>query len=359
LRCGTKLTVATISAAGSGNYGDELIRKLWLDFYRNLNVLDISFLPRTDQDGKSYEFVSLEEFWNNTVDFSNVDLIHFLGGGYINDEFETISDYTKVISSLRNMPLIASGVSLQPSRAENLQNFLNQNWKLMGLRDFESYLPARQILGKRASWSFDDTWKFPIKKNLLKVQSTEKRIFLNLQQQFNLSDSIDYESISAKLINFISEAQRVNPELKITVIEAHKSDSKLQIDLGKFYKNIEVVKAEEWLAAPLRYSDQDMVISSRFHPRLLFSRVGVKVKFIPVGDYYKLKHDDQKGKIFFQSDSDLSQAFSFESRTMAFYLWRINCLCRAKVFKLKIKRVLISILIVKIFNRLGAFLLKN
>ena len=359
LNCGAKLRIAMISAAGTGNYGDELIRKLWLDFYRNVNILDVSFRPTIDQVGKSYQFLSLNDFWNSNIDFSSIDLIHFVGGGYINDEFETISAYTKVLSSLHGIPLIASGISFQPSRPENIQNFLNQNWKLMGLRDSESYISARQLLGGRASWSLDDTWKFSLKNSLVKVRSNEKRIFLNLQQQFTLSSPADYESVANQLNELILKLRKSNPNLRITVIEAHESDSMLSTYLWTKHSDITVVRGRDWLDSPLEYSRGDVVVSSRFHPRLLFSRAGLKVKYISLGNYYDLKHKNPKGAIFFQSDSRLENLFEFDSRIISFYFWRAKSVYRAKVFKLRIKGVLVSILIVKIMKFLGPDLFKK
>lgn len=88
-----KLTIALLSAAGLGNYGDELIRKLWIQFYKNHSVVDISFSPISRGKNEDYTFVNTAKLWDFEYTFSGVDLIHFAGGGYINDEFNTISNF--------------------------------------------------------------------------------------------------------------------------------------------------------------------------------------------------------------------------------------------------------------------------
>jgi hypothetical protein len=152
------LRVALVSAAGSGNYGDELIRMLWLKYYEKCSIVDISFSRFEMRGIQNCQFIDLHEFWDTDVDLKNVDLIHFLGGRHINDEFKTISKWTESLSRIdKKIPLIASGLGIHPSNPEEISNLFSHNWKLVGLRDYESFLQTKKILGNLASWSFDDT----------------------------------------------------------------------------------------------------------------------------------------------------------------------------------------------------------
>ena len=336
-----RLTIGLISAAGSGNYGDELIRKLWLQFYKKHSVVDISFLPLDGGQSSSYTFVDKAKLWDLEYTFPGVDLIHFIGGGYINDEFNTISKYTEALRGRKKeIPLVASGVSLQPSSISNLNDFLNQNWELIGLRDLTSFSHARKVLGRRASFSFDDTWKFPLKNAMKKVNRKERTIFINLQEQFDLEVETEYLTIVEKVIDIIKKLHKMEPNLVVVVIEAHKSDTRLATELENVKIKSRVLSANEWLETGVEYSKSDILITSRFHPRLLFSRVGVPVKTIVVGNYYQHKHGDSSGRIFPHSDFDLESEFSLFRNGISYTLWKTRCFAKANLYKFHLVLIL-------------------
>jgi polysaccharide pyruvyl transferase WcaK-like protein len=345
-----KLTIALISAAGTGNYGDELIRKLWLQYYKSQSIIDISFSPVEKQvlTNNNYVHVNVSEIWEHKYSFSGVDLIHFLGGGYINDEFNTISKYTEALLLIKgNVPLIASGISLQPASLTNAILFLQHNWKLMGLRDSESFNQAKSILGKRASFSFDDTWKFSLRNILKLTKKDEKRLFICLQEQFNLEEEGKFLTKIYEIVTLINELRKSKPELIICVLEAHDTDTRLKQELEKVNVKAEMITAKEWLNEPIQFSKSDLLITSRFHPRLLFSRAGIPVKHIVVGNYYEQKHEDASGKIFFQSDTNLGSNFSSKLKGTRYSLLKLNCILRAFLFRQKLWLILQSIRIRK------------
>jgi polysaccharide pyruvyl transferase WcaK-like protein len=336
-----KVTIALISAAGSGNYGDELIRKLWMQFYKNYSVVDISFSPVSEGENGDYTFVDKAKLWDFEYTFSGVDLIHFAGGGYINDEFNTISNYTDALLFLqKKIPLVASGISLQPSDINHAELFLKQNWELMGLRDATSFLQARKVLGRRASFSFDDTWKFSLKSVMKKVNREERTVFINLQEQFDLVIESEYLSEVQEIIGIIMRMRKSEPNLIVVVIEAHKSDARLATELEKVNIDSLVLSAEEWLKTGIKFSKLDLLITSRFHPRLLFSRVGIPVKSIVVGNYYQQKHMDASGRIFLYSDFDLESEFYSVMNGVSFRLWKTRCFAKANLFKLQLGLIL-------------------
>jgi polysaccharide pyruvyl transferase WcaK-like protein len=346
-----KLRIALISAAGLGNYGDELIRKLWLRFYKKHSVVDISFAPISECENADYTFMEKAKLWDFEYAFSGVDLIHFAGGGYINDEFNTISKYTDALSfQEKKIPLVASGISLQPSSLDHTESFFRQNWELMGLRDSTSFLQAREVLGRRASFSFDDTWKFSLKPAMKKVTREERTIFINLQEQFDLAIESEYLAKVEEIADIVLRMQRLEPSLIVVVIEAHKSDLRLAIELEKVGIDSLVVSAEEWLKTGIIFSEQDLLITSRFHPRLLFSRAGVPVKTIVVGTYYQQKHLDASRKIFPYSDYELESEFCAPMNRISLSLWKTRCFAKAMLFKLRLVSILYRIRIKKHFK---------
>lgn len=217
---------------------------------------------------------------------------------------------------------------------------MKQNWELMGLRDPTSFLQARKVLGRRASFSFDDTWKFSLKPSMKKVKREERAVFINLQEQFDLAIESEYLSKVQEIIGTIKRMQKLEPNLIVIVIEAHKSDVRLATELEKVNIDSLVFSAEEWLETGMKYSELDLLITSRFHPRLLFSRVGVPVKSIVVGNYYQLKHEDASGKIFPYSDYDLESEFCSVVNGVSFRLWKTRCFAKANLFKLQLVLIL-------------------
>jgi hypothetical protein len=138
----------------------------------------------------------------------------------------------------------------------------------------------------------------------------------------------------------ISDQLALDPKLEITLIEAHTFDRRLKSELEDLKIKFKIITSEDWLRAPIQVSKSDMLIASRFHSRLLFSRAGVKSKHLVVGTYYAQKHDDNNSKVFLASDTDLKCDFGLSQRNISYLLWRGNCLFRAKLFEIELRKIL-------------------
>jgi len=326
-----------ISGNGGPNFGDELITLDWIKYYRDRgyrgdifvdcksangasklhhdlkNVKFGRFLKAltTGKDGTVSSYIRLgREFIDIALGegtggdagriFSNIpanealadvkpiSMIHLVGGGYINgawkNSFSLLGGASQLARKL-NVPVIATGLGLAPLAGLDQQD--SKELKL-ALADFSFF----EVRDERSMKLLDEASAF------------ESNISLGLDDSF-LNEPRRNEGFDGSTLH-VSLFDKHLSDKDQRILEAVRGLAK-EFDRVAFWQcNSADKKAGEIIAAeipstkilfnrPLLYTGLpiragDLMITSRFHPHLLASRLGIGGAFLVQSDFYDSKH---------------------------------------------------------------------
>lgn len=304
-----------IAGNGSPNFGDELIVRNWIQFYRDNGfggkiVVDgkgylasqklirgfgdvsfISGIPRhADGVNGSYsDFYILGERYaiENLENFKSVKAFHFLGGGYASANWK---NSTRMLSTVANLgerlgvKVAATGMGIAPfSSVDDLDvdawKKILRNFCYFECRDEESYLYLSGFLDKAKGdsvlFGLDDAFLFPVSK----VAHDGKWLHLSgFSRKSIVGDSVQ----GAK--KFFSRFD------KVLFWTCSKTDSRLFEELSDLFPEMERFGNERLLNHGLPLSMGDFMITGRFHPHLQAARSGILGYYTANSGFYKTKH---------------------------------------------------------------------
>lgn len=322
-------TFYLISASGMPNYGDDMLTRGWINHikrkYPNANIyLDavdpivadalyegvvcVNYLWQLAQAlGKTGSIE--EKFSDRTLlpmrerlmsqIFSDVDSIHLIGGGYMNELWEANLRLIELVSYFgekHNIRSYATGLGLQPlseDKAEYISKFI-KNYFCFDVRDYPSYQVLEKYLPGKISFIGDDYFCFPFSEVVRLVERDAPVLRLCLHNE--LSDDEQNEKL------FISQIETVicdfierYPNSLIRFYEFRPgSDGFFFKDLKSKFPQIEMVEFETIWKHGLEFSSKDCFISTRFHFQLIVSSVGLSGTSIYWSEYYRNKFDSLK-----------------------------------------------------------------
>jgi len=305
-----------IAGNGVPNYGDELIVMNWLNYYRK-----IGYQGDIIVDGKGAEntrkllgspsrvtFVanniprhsdglqgSYDQFMNIGISFARMNLarfedaqaFHFLGGGYASANWKNA---TRILGSVAELgrilqvPVIATGIGIAPfstmvnadSRA--WQHILSQ-FSMLECRDQNSFTHVIELTDA-ASWAFsaglDDAFLAPVET----VPHDGRWLHLS-----GYSESSIFGQSGRALLDSISRSFD-----KVIFWICSKADRVLLNDLLNTHPYIEGVNLKELLNSGIPVMPEDFMLSARFHPHLMASRVGISGYYSAHSAFYANKH---------------------------------------------------------------------
>lgn len=321
-----------ISGAGAPNFGDELILKNWLEFLdkqlpnepiivettsikeKNLlstittkNAQAVTYLREIAKNNKNLSFwEQVQRGWNfglnatheanntYTLLYSVVQSctrIHLIGGGYMHQRNKVSAFILGAVSGFAkryNKPLYATGLGMQPMEAipekyKFIARKVFTQFNLLEVRDKESYEYLMKNFGNESNFIFglDDSFVNNSKKNsMFSFNSPTMHIScgehaLNVIITY-LQDNL--EDIKSKYDNFIFWEC------------APRGDKIPYIEIKKLFPRLKKISINMLLDNGIPFQSEDYLITSRFHPHLMFSRLGGKGTYVAESKYYKIKH---------------------------------------------------------------------
>lgn len=323
-----------IGGSGGPNYGDELIIKFWLDFisnkYPNTSIIAESNIPSNSREFhnkyknvifidsilKISKNVNKLSFWEqvqrgktfferNGQDiydkydvyfhiFNNVDVIHIHGGGYMrgtkNENSGFLLGIAAALKKKYNTKIVATGLGLMPlnkppEEFKKVAQEVISSFDLFECRDSESYNIIKSFCqSENVVNGLDDNFLAP--KELIKWQHTAyegiKKLHLSFSQ-YTLSkfDADFWDSLKKYAEKFD----------KVLFWESSPFKDRKVIDLlSQKIKNIETIKVKDLVYKGAPVNEGDYMISGRFHPHFIASRLGAYGYFYSFDKYYDIKH---------------------------------------------------------------------
>jgi hypothetical protein len=303
-----------IGGNGAPNYGDELIVKHWIRYYREIgyegpitvdgkgargsrrllrdsaDVKFVSFLKRHAEGlDKSYaEFAELgREFaGENAARFSDVKLMHFCGGGYLSANWRNCTRLLGAAAELKRrfgFPLVATGLGLAPFRDTSPSdrtawNGLLGAFEVFECRDQVSYDQLVKLTGLRSnlSWGLDDCF--------LHAATPAERSERHLHISAFKSGDVLGPGAPTRLRPLMDEFDRV------VFWVCNDSDVPAYKDFRAINRKIVRYDNEELLNGPSPIAPQDFMVTARYHPHLMSARLGVSGYFAANSGFYRAKH---------------------------------------------------------------------
>lgn len=361
-----------LGGAGVQNFGDEMMVRNWLDFYKESGLLsdvvvdgaDAVFLREFFSEKYSdATFVSIfnglkelgeNDFWkslrrglrfyengglNNysqhrqwVKKIQNVKVMHLHGGGYLNTLWPKSAFLLGVAAATKykfGCRLVATGIGLQPL-SDPPDEFLSDFSKVISAfdvfesRDWYSNNFIQRTVNAPGNYFFglDDTFL-----NSVDIEdSGVRRRGLHISYFPFGSPTFD-KLIDDLPDNFFEKFE------KIYFWNCAREDGACLDILKRSQKNIQVISLHDLIFRPLPLKVDDFMITSRFHPHMFAARAGAQgfCRFgSSGGGYYDVKQGSivELGSSFKSLSSDLSK---FEqnkpivfNRMLAFDLERVG-----------------------------------
>ncbi len=316
-----------VSQAGFGNLGDELILREWLhkidniygenatvyidvsqpsicqfmlatcSFSLNIKVQDI--LWNISRQHPVEAGLSLKnELMPYLENFSKVEIVHILGGGYINDTWEfnkNLITLCKFIQDFCGCKLFATGIGLFPFETQNLKKyrfFINalKKFEFVDVRDEESYKILNNLDTEIIKQQTCDDIFLAEKHRLInneKLQTNKQKklcIFLS-GGDLVINYTID-------LIEFSVNQKKISNVLFVCCTDDDLVQVKKIIVYFNLYKNLnfQIISFFEAFIKPLQLNQDDMFFCTRFHGHLLASLSGATGICASTTPYYDVKH---------------------------------------------------------------------
>ncbi|MBX3381413.1 MAG: polysaccharide pyruvyl transferase family protein [Phycisphaeraceae bacterium] len=290
--------IVLISAAGSGNYGDDLLLRYWLARYPT-DAVTVVVIPGHESIplGEARTLLITDAI-QEPVRFGarlvaeGAQLVHLTGGGYCNDLFNSARPMARLLRFLaRSTRVIATGVSFHPTGEKSLRALQSVPFDLLAVRDLYSLRAA----GPRCLSTLlagDDAGLIPPNQFLAASTDGERRLVVCWQDQF-AGPTVPQEA--ARVITHL--AAQLNPDRTI-VLDLCPGDGAITEFLSPLRPI--VVTRQDALQNGLPLRPSDTVITTRFHPRLLAERAGARTLGVALNDYYANKHELDGPAITFQ-----------------------------------------------------------
>lgn len=322
-----KKIVYLVSCAGRPNYGDELIVAGWLSYIYKFfpdydvwldcpepgnavalfdryhpNIKPISTLwemcSRINvNDAASFKDIEdkVKYFRSPDIDlnieiFRGADIIHVLGGGYINEKWK--QNYglllaCKALKEIKDVKMVATGLSIYPHQ------------EFPGIEGFDEVIDCFDVFQVRDSKTadifnvknFQDDAFLAQKMELLGLRDHEDSVDVLCCIQKDLFESNNLNCLIASLSQYLSEKREMG--LSIGYCEAIPGE-----DATVFYELSQRVEGivmhpftDVWLKG-LPVSEKTEIISTRFHHHLCGAMLGLKGVAIKIDNsYYDNKHE--------------------------------------------------------------------
>lgn len=306
------MKINLIGAIGGGNFGDELILNTCKEQYNainkvqyiysgfdrniilkdkntNLNNIDINFFNiMSDLRNIFYkkQEIHLADILANFKKYPKIDVIHLIGGGYINNLWPSNYALTAIAflySQEYQVPIFATGLGLLPKCNDFVFFKLLNNFDIFDVRDIYSHQ-----LVSASSYSGDDVL---LQLNKVITYDTAPSLILSLQSHLFSNQEILKKIFSTLILTKIKKSGISN----IIIIEAAPEDvvsfSRSYITKAKNLSiNIVFLNAEHLIRSGMPYHINSKVISSRYHLHLIYSMLNIKGIALYENSYYHNKH---------------------------------------------------------------------
>ena len=306
-----------VAGNGAPNFGDELIVKLWLQFYRDAGytgpiVVDGKgavatkkllghfdnvefrkvFIPRHKQkmDGNYLDFAYAGyEFANNNLDaFRSVKAIHFLGGGYTNSSWPNVTRLlggAAEIARKIGIPIVATGLGLDPflpmdSATRKVWAEIIGCFSFFECRDYKSWSKMMEItegnhLG--ITHGLDDCFLYPVHRD----QHAGRWLHLSGFSEKGILGKGGHQFLSDLMTNFDQTVFWTCSESDFDTLTA----------LQSVFPHIKRVSNFDLLRYGVPIEENDFMITLRFHPHLLAARSGISGYYFYFSKFYETKHN--------------------------------------------------------------------
>ena len=322
-----------IAAAGVPNLGDDLIAIMWIKYIRRVrpdlfiyvdcvnaarfsvllqrldlaqNVCCVDFLWRLSFDyGKFGLFVATETYLprleaNDSVSFEDanwpfvmidqqVELVHFLGGGYLSDIWENNLLLLPLAAMLKRRfgcRLVGTGLGLHISSEALRHDFLPYFGSFDGLsvRDRDS-LAVLDGLGSPTLSNDDVVLGLPVE---LPLMQAAPGIVLNLQRHLRSAEEF------ASSVRAVREFLRDRPPERVELWNFFPgSDRSAERNLRSAVPDLGILDyvdcLEQFLNVPA-LSPETFCVGTRYHFHLLCAWFGAPVMVLSSGAFYDSKH---------------------------------------------------------------------
>tara|TARA_R110001583_G_scaffold148041_1_gene300018 strand:- start:672 stop:1796 length:1125 start_codon:yes stop_codon:yes gene_type:complete len=320
--------VVLIGGAGAPNYGDELIVKGWIDFFKEQlpgstvtlyeNIADkekklhgetrnIKFKDDLVKVAKSFSEIG---FWEQVLrgyhfidnggvekyhqfdlkPFFEADIVHLHGGGYLNNYDPEKGFYIGFLASLKEKygkKIVATGIGFGPApepKKEQLEllNNIFAHYHAFELRDVDNF---RWLKSKFTNGHFvnglDDCYLYAIT-DIVKKDSSKKRLYLSfLAYNLNKVTSEYWDNLQAFSATFD----------EVLFFESYPWQDNEVFDIVK--KKIPAAQKlviKDSLYKKINVGPDDFAICARFHVHFILARAGVNGIYSKDSKYYNVKH---------------------------------------------------------------------
>ncbi|RYJ17464.1 hypothetical protein C5Y41_09585 [Rahnella variigena] len=309
------MKINLIGAVGGGNFGDEFILNSCITEYSKMNRATIfvsgfndglilknncavitektnffQVMMNLKKETAGGLYLSFEQIAASFESLETFDLIHFIGGGYINSLWPNnyaLLAIAYMYAKLHEIPIYATGLGLYPFVEDEKLQDLFESLSVIDVRDKESkyFIPTASYTGDDALLEFY---------NIEQLSRIEDVPSLIISLQSHLFDG------ALQMKNLLSDdffaLLRKKKLKKIIIIEAAPEDNiaiprELYNHALNYGLEIEFCSGSELIKNGLPLNKKSFVVSSRYHINLLYSMLGIAGIAVYGNDYYKNKHE--------------------------------------------------------------------
>ncbi|QEM82178.1 polysaccharide pyruvyl transferase family protein [Halomonas binhaiensis] len=315
-----------VGGSGAPNYGDEIILKLWLDllgeqkntlrvesniknntirlhgdrekveysdFIKNVakNKTSLGFWNQVKRGVNFFDRNGIKIYGEKNFNFLNgLKVVHLHGGGYINKNAELngfVLGFCYALHKETGARLIGTGLGLHPisSPPNNILTMASEVFQAfygIELRDKESFDFANLITNGKANavFGYDDVY----------LQSRES--FISASEKRRLVLSFSKHNVDKFTSSYWKEVSKFKEKFDEVVFwECFPWQDRSVFDLVcSNLTNVNKVSVEDSVYGNQGFSENDFLITSRFHPHLISSRVGAAGLYYSDSQYYNVKH---------------------------------------------------------------------
>ncbi len=314
--------VLLISGCGWKNYGDDIIARHWLSHYRGCPAMLLSGGPHTDFLGQPDNLVERSTFQSLFAGTLNDEFVcaggrvHLLGGGYLNDFFQTASPLVGALKSFaaRGVQLVCTGASFFP--LADVRPLAELPFEHCSLRDrFSASLPLERAVPLLLG---DDSYLIPEKRlKHVEPRATHRTLLVCVQAQFGCEDHLE------RIGQAIGRLARRGDFEVVRIARLCAGDERI-FDFVDFPLK-DLIRYEDLMKNGVPRSDGSYFISTRFHLRLLCERFGVPGLGLVINPYYRNKHEaatDEDRFLFVGPAFELDDFCQLERLPPATSTWR-------------------------------------
>lgn len=318
-------TVYLISQAGFGNLGDELILREWLKYIDNvyqgriliyIDVVNVNFCRMmTALWGITSKVEFINICWSAALDIDDnsiirelsyqsiiyklltipkIDVLHILGGGYINDVYSKnihLIPIAAIIKQITGCKLYATGISFYPLNSISKtahRYFLRclNDFELIDVRDGYS-VEIFDGLSDGIIEVCDDLFLSENIDTIINVTNKENRR-LSLMLQVGEAQNMVHSYVSEMIDFFMNKKiiEGVNfycfdDGLEVFCRQLIASKPKIQYDIYSCF---------DLLVKPIEINQKDYYFCTKFHGHFLVSLAGIYGVCSATNKYYDNKH---------------------------------------------------------------------